>query len=129
MKNNLSTAGLWLGLASSAAQFILWLALGYQNQFYPAQVTQQTWLVNAIMVGLALAGMLVAWWRKPLLMLLVFLVSFYPAGLYMLGVPSIFRWIGISSLFYLAASLVLLVAWCRSLGVKTGKGENSYGRE
>jgi hypothetical protein len=129
MKNNLSTAGLWLGLASSAAQLILWLALGYQNQFYPAQVTQQTWLINAKMVELALAGMLVVWWRKPLLMLVVILVSFYPVGLYMLGVPSIFRWIGISSLFYLAASLVLLADRCRLLGVKTGKGENSYGRE
>jgi len=129
MKNKWSKIGFWLGLASSAAQLFLWLILAYRDRFYPMQITPDTWMVNTRMIGLALGEILAAWLRKPLLMLIIFLVSFYPVGFYMLGVPSLFRWIGISNLFYLAAILILVTDWCLSIRLKSRKGESSYGPE
>ena len=65
--------------------------------------------------ALSLLASLKKW---PLLMLAVFLASFFPVGLYMLGVPSVFRLIGVADLLYFVATLWLLVAWVRTFPAK-----------
>lgn len=95
----------WLGALSAAAGLILWLTLMYINQFYPEVVTEDTWTTTAVMAGLKLVGIVTALAGRPLLMVLIFLVSFFPAGLYLLGVPTIFRLIGVSDLLFLVSSL------------------------
>ena len=60
------------------------------------------------MVGLAIAGIVAAVTERPILMILIFLVSFFPAGLYLLGVPSIFRLIGLSDLLFFISSILIL---------------------
>ncbi len=45
--------------------------------------------------------------RRPRALLILFLLSFVPFGLYLSLTPGIFKWMGASHLGYLAASLVL----------------------
>jgi hypothetical protein len=40
-------------------------------------------------------------------MLLVFVVAFAPIGLFMLGTPGLFRWIGIFELLYLVTAVAV----------------------
>lgn len=40
-------------------------------------------------------------------LLIVFLLSFFPVGLYLLGAPSIFKWVGVAELGYLASATAL----------------------
>jgi hypothetical protein len=64
---------------------------------------------NAVFMGLlALMGIFATLFERPFLMLVIFLFSFFPIGLYMLGVPSIFFLIGVSNLLYLAAAAAML---------------------
>jgi hypothetical protein len=61
------------------------------------------------MVVLAIAGVVTAFTERPFLMILIFLFSFFPGGLYLLGVPSIFRLIGLSDLFFFLSSILILL--------------------
>lgn len=38
--------------------------------------------------------------------LIVFVVTFFPVGLYLLGTPGVFAWIGVLTLVYLAATVL-----------------------
>ena len=89
---------------------VLWLALAAVSRNYPQSTTPETWLRIAEMTAIALLGLLAGLKKWPLLMLGVFLASFFPVGLYLLGVPSLFRLIGVADLLYLVAALWLLVA-------------------
>jgi hypothetical protein len=99
---------------ASTAMLILWLALAAVSRDYPQSNTSGTWLRIAEMILLAILGLLASVKKRPLLMLVVFLTSFFPVGLYLLGVPSVFRLIGVADLLYLVAALWLLAAWLRS---------------
>lgn len=59
------------------------------------------------MIVTAIVGGVAAYLARPYLMLLVFVVAFAPIGLYMLGTPGLFRWIGIFELIYLAAAVAV----------------------
>ena len=100
-----------LGVFASTAMLVLWVALAVISRNYPQSTTSDTWLRMAEMTVIAIVGMLASLKRWPLLMLAVFLASFFPAGLYLLGAPSIFRLIGIADVLYFVATLWLLVAW------------------
>jgi hypothetical protein len=93
---------------------VLWLALAATGRDYPQSTTSDTWLRIAQMTVLAILGLLASLKKWPLLMLAVFLASFFPVGLYLLGVPSVFRMIGVADFLYLVAALWLLVAWVRT---------------
>jgi hypothetical protein len=97
-----------LGFLSAATALVLWFVLAYRNQFYPEVVTSGTWTITTEMVLLAMAGIFTVLAERPALMILVFLSSFFPVGLYLSGVPSIFRLIGISDLLFLLSSILIL---------------------
>jgi hypothetical protein len=103
-----------LGIFASTAMLVLWLVLAAINRDYPQSTTPETWLRIAEMTALAILGLLASLKKWPLLMLAVFLASFFPVGVYLLGVPSVFRLIGVADLLYLVAALWLLVGWLRS---------------
>jgi hypothetical protein len=110
MKSRFYTnSGKWLGVISAVTGLVLWLIVAYTDQFYPDVVSKDTWITTAAMVGLAIAGILTALTERPFLMILVFLFSFFPVGLYMLGVPTIFRLIGLSDLFFFVSSILILL--------------------
>jgi hypothetical protein len=102
---------------------VLWLVLASISRNYPQSTTPETWLRIAEMTVLAIVGLLAGIKKWPLLMLAVFLASFFPVGLYLLGVPSIFKLIGVADLLYLVASLWLLAAWLRSFPGKGWTGD------
>jgi hypothetical protein len=107
-----------LGVFASTAMLVLWVALAVISHNYPQSTTSDTWLRMAEMVTLAIVGLLASLKKWPLLMLVVFLASFFPVGLYMLGTPSVFRLIGVADLLYLGTTLWLLVAWVRTFSEK-----------
>ncbi len=98
----------WLGVGSAIIALILWLILANKTQFYPSITTKGTWIVIALMILLAIFGVTSAITEKPFLMILVFLLWFFPVGLYMLGLPSIFRLIGFSNLLFFISSIVFV---------------------
>jgi hypothetical protein len=102
-----------LGVFASTAMLVLWVALAVISRNYPQSIPSDTWLRIAEMAAFAIVGLLASLKKWPLLMLAAFLASFFPIGLYMLGVPSIFRLIGIADILYFVATLWLLVAWLR----------------
>lgn len=98
-----------LGIIASSAMLILWVILAAISRDYPQSTTPESWLRIAEMATLAALGLLASMKKWPLVMLVIFLVSFFPTGIYLLGVPSIFRLIGVADLLYLIATLWLLV--------------------
>jgi hypothetical protein len=95
-----------LGVISAGVCLILWAYLALTLWADPGQPDA---VRNAVIMGLlALMGIFATLFERPFLMLVIFLFSFFPVGLYMLGVPSIFFLIGVSNLLYLAAAVALL---------------------
>ena len=116
----IKNSGKNLRLVSSTAAVVLWISFAYANYMYPDDVSTPTRITIGMIVLLSISGLCAAVAKKPLLMLLIFLVSFFPVGLYLLGVPSIFRLIGITNVLFLVSSLLMLSAryriqiWTRS---------------
>jgi hypothetical protein len=75
------------------------------------------------MVVLALTAAWASLYGKPLVLLLAFVLSFVPFGLYMLGTPGAFFWIGVADLLYLFAALLLVGARLSALGAQPGDGQ------
>jgi hypothetical protein len=97
-----------IGMFASLGTLGLYIVLVFFN---PYSAGQLTWPIGLMML-LAGVGFMVAWKTSPYLMLIVFLASFIPIGLYMLGTPGIFKWIGVFNLLYGLASLSLIAeAW------------------
>jgi hypothetical protein len=95
-----------LGLISAGGAFILWTYLALTTWNDPVQYEAAR---TAAMMGLlALGGTLVTLFDRPILMIVIFGFSFFPVGLYLLGVPSVYMLIGVFDLLYLLAALSLL---------------------
>ncbi len=102
-------AGRSIGLAASAAAFSLWLVFLFFNPYGNRGITAGSYAIAALMIGLALMGAVAAWKNKPDWMLAVFALSFVPVGLYTLGVPGPFQWVGVSNTLFLVSGLLMLV--------------------
>ncbi len=100
--------GKWSGIFSAAAAVIFWAIFAVKNQLYPDLITGDAWMKTLVMLLIAAAGLLAAVWQEARLMILIFLLSFFPVGLSLLGTPSIFRLIGIADLLFLLSGLLLL---------------------
>lgn len=59
---------------------------------------------------LALLAILAAWFDRPGALLVVFVMSFVPVGLYLLGTPSLYVGIGLANLLYLLSAVLLLLS-------------------
>lgn len=65
--------------------------------------------VAAAMVLLALVVIWGVIADRPVPVLAAFLLSLFPVGLYFLGTPGIFAWIGVMNVFYLVAGALLVL--------------------
>ncbi len=101
-------AGRSIGLAASVVTGSLWLVFLFFNPYGNRGITADSYAIAGLMFGLALAGAAAAWKGKPVWMLVVFALSFVPAGLYMLGAPGPFQWVGISNTLFLISGLLML---------------------
>jgi hypothetical protein len=99
-----------VGLLSSLGAFGLYLIFLFFNPYRPGALTLPVWA----MMALALAGAWAAWRGWSRRMLAISVLSFAPVGLYLLGTPGIFRWIGVLNLAGGAAALVWMWAGRRS---------------
>src|SRR5512145_2378552 len=95
-----------VGLAASVGVIGLWSVFSFFNPYNGQQITGATYLIAGLMINLAGLGVVAVLSDKPYLMMLVFVFSFVPVGLYLLGTPGIFRWIGVFNLLFLVSVLL-----------------------
>ena len=95
------------GYLACLGSAILLVVLKFFNPYTPEIVRS---VPVTLMLMLALAGMAASLAAKPYWMLALAIISFIPIGLYLLGTPGIFRWVGVLNLLFLAAGLLMLFA-------------------
>ncbi len=95
----------FIGLGASVGVITLWGLFSFFNPYGDLGAISGTYLVTALMVLVAITGIIAALTDNAVLMLGVFILSFVPVGFYTLGTPGIFRWIGIFNILFLLSSL------------------------
>ena len=100
-------AGRWIGFLASVTTLCLWAVFLFANPYGSEGVSSDTYAVPAVMVALATAGFVAAWRIIPILMFIVFAISLFPVGLYLLGTPGIFRWVGVCNILFLPSGLLM----------------------
>ena len=102
-------AGRWIGFFASVTTLCLWAVFLFANPYGSEGIESDTFAPAALMMALAAAGMLAAWRIIPILMFIVFAISLFPVGLYLLGTPGIFRWVGVCNFLFLPSGLLMRV--------------------
>ena len=99
-----------LGFGAGIGTIILYGAALFFNA--PARSVSNETDVYVVGAGICLLGLVAAWGalaRKPVLLFVAFVVSFFPVGLYILGTESIFAAIGICHLLYVVAGIIMVI--------------------
>lgn len=97
--------GQWVGVVCGATAASLWL-LGMLGPLSSA--TAQPSILSATLFGLlALSAAAAAILRRPVILLVIFALSFMPVGLYLIGVPHWMKWIGVFNRGYLVSAWLL----------------------
>lgn len=110
MKKIFFEAGRVLGVIAMLGIIGLWLVFLFYNPYgYLGFTPQSGWTVG-LMIFLAAIGLLICLGGRPYWMVFLFAVMFTPVGLYTLGTPGIFRWVGILELIFAGAALVMIAA-------------------
>ena len=112
----LTLLGRAAGLLASVLTSGLWLVFLFSAPEAESGASTATFFVVLLMVAIATLGILAAWRNRPYLMLAVFVFSFFPMGLYLLGTPAIYRWIGVLDFLFLVSG-VLMACGARRAGV------------
>lgn len=63
-------------------------------------------VVASTMMVCWVGGLVAMYLKRFRWALIVFVVTFFPVGLYLLGTPGVFAWIGVLTLVYLAATVL-----------------------
>ena len=105
----ISMIGRLLGLSASVGTIGLWSVFSFLNPYGYQGFSNSQYLIAGVMTILAIVGLTAALQEKPYIMLAVFGLSFIPVGLYLLGTPGIFKWIGVFNLLLLCSALIYLV--------------------
>jgi hypothetical protein len=100
--------GRTLGVLSTAGAILLWFVFVFFNPYTGAGLDTGTMVVVFLMVMLASTGLAASLLSRPWLLLAAAVISFVPVGLYTLGVPGMFRWIGALNLMTLAGAALLV---------------------
>ena len=101
--------GRWIGFLASGATLVLWAVFLFANPYGSEGISSDTYAVAAVMMALAAAAFVAAWRIIPILMFIVFAISLFPVGLYLLGTPGIFKWVGVCNLLFLPSGLLMRV--------------------
>ena len=102
-------AGRWIGFLASVTTLCLWAVFLFANPYGSEGISSEsdTYAVAAVMVALAAAAFVAAWRIIPILMFVVFAISLFPVGLYLLGTPGMFRWVGVCNFLFLPSGLLM----------------------
>ena len=103
----LQTVGRFVGVVASVGNIVLILVLWFFNPYGKFAVPTESYFILSLMVILSLLGFYACLKVVPWVMYGAFCGSFFPVGLYLLGTPGIFKWIGIFDLFYLASAVLM----------------------
>jgi hypothetical protein len=94
-------------IACALGSLGLWVLLLFFNPYSSNRIEPGTYMIGFLMITLALAGA----WATPRahlpMMFAAGLLSFLPIGLYTMGTPGIFKWIGVLNLLYLVAAVAV----------------------
>lgn len=101
--------GRTLGVLSTLGAMLLWLIFVFYNPNGTVVIGPETLMVVFIMVTLASTALAGSLFNRPWLLLLAAVASLVPVGLYLLGNPGVFRWIGALNLMTLVAGVMLVV--------------------
>ena len=103
------TVARWLGIACGATVVSLSAVMIWFNPYatpLPDEMAH-TQIIFGILSLLGVLGAVTAWLRAPSIVLAVFLLSFLPVGLYLLGTISTFSFIGVAHIGFLVSALIL----------------------
>jgi len=108
MRRTLSQyAGKIIGAASGVAACGLWLwALGTPQGTFSLSPVHIA--IGVLMMLIAIFAVIASLRGHGLALLLMFIMSFFPVGAYLYGIPLWLRWIGILDLGFLVAGLLIL---------------------
>jgi hypothetical protein len=98
-----------IGLTGAGLTLLLYGGFVFFNPYSDQRLAPDVYGVAIFMSLLALLAGWAALKSKPGWLLVAFLLSFFPVGLYLLGTPGLFRWIGVGNLLYLLAGLSLIL--------------------
>lgn len=94
------------GIVSGSLACLLWMAALWDPastfSFNPASM-----LVVFLMMLAAILVVIASLKGHSTMLMVLFVVSFLPIGLYVIGVPHWIRWVGLANIGYLAAALLL----------------------
>ena len=100
-------AGKFIGAASGVAACGLWL--------WVLATPQDTFLLSAVhiavgvlMVLLAIFAVIASLRGHGRALMVMFIMSFFPVGGYLLGIPHWLRWVGVANLGFLVAGLMII---------------------
>lgn len=98
------------GLAGALVCAVFWITFTYGHLIAPGRdgASGMTFVISALMIGLALAVAWASFKYAPVVLLAAFVVYFFPVGFYMMMTPDAW-WIGAGNLLYLAAALLIIV--------------------
>ena len=100
-------AGRVIGAASGAAACGLWLwALGTPQGTFSLSPVHIA--IGVLMMLFAIFAVIASVRGHGLALLIMFVMSFFPVGGYLFGIPHWLRWIGITDLGFLVAGLMIL---------------------
>jgi hypothetical protein len=107
-KNIYELAARGASLLVGAVVIVLFALFVFQNPYSGSDLAQDSVFLMTVIAALAGVQIWAVWNRMPILVIVAFIFSFIPTGMYMLGTPGIFRGIGIAHLCYL---LIALLTW------------------
>jgi len=97
----------FLGIAAAIGVISLWSVLGLFAPYGTYGLLGGSYLVIWLMIILAVIGLGGVLMDNPYVPLVVFALSFVPVGLYLLGTPGLFKWIGLFDLLFLVSGLLM----------------------
>ncbi len=100
-------AGKTVGAASGVAACGLWLwALGTPQGTFSLSAVHIA--IGVLMMLFAIFAVIASVRGHGLALMIMFIMSFFPVGGYLFGIPHWLRWIGVSNIGFLVAGLMIL---------------------
>ena len=98
--------GQLIGVVSGAGAFVLWMgAIWFPSE--ELTLSGASFIVALVMAIVAIFAIIAAVYKHGMVLMVVFMASFFPVGLYLFGVPHSVRWVGAFNLGYLVAGFLI----------------------
>ena len=101
------------GALAGSGAIVLWLIFLFGNPYNNQGQSVGTVLTVIVMLLLGALSVLASLANRPYLMAFLAAAMFVPVGLYTLGTPGLFRWIGLFEIVYFGAALLMIAGRIR----------------